>query len=152
MPSSRATVMEVLPPRAELTRSFGKLKNLMSCFSCRSVISDGDPKWYESYVLVCAVLIEYQAFFQHHWDLEKCSILFKAKEGENFNHPSTICRPVPIVPWGPKGQTEIHWVFWGLKFESDAGIGQKGTFWKGLPLAQLVFYTLVRTWNAYASG
>jgi len=23
---------------------------------------------------------------------EKCSFLFKAKEGENFNHPSTICR------------------------------------------------------------
>jgi len=28
--------------------------------------------------------------------------------------------------------TGIHWVFRGLKFEPDAGIGQKGTFFKGL--------------------
>jgi hypothetical protein len=26
---------------------------------------------------------------------EKCSILFKAKEGENFNHPCTIYRTYP---------------------------------------------------------
>jgi hypothetical protein len=44
MPSSGTTVTEVLPPRAELTLSFGKLKNLMSCFSCWLAIDDADPK------------------------------------------------------------------------------------------------------------
>jgi hypothetical protein len=38
---------------------------------------------------------------------EKCSILFKLKEDENFNHR-------------------------GLKFEADVEIGQKGTFFKAL--------------------
>ena len=35
--------------------------------------------------------------------------------------------------------TGIHWVFWGLKFESDTEIGQKGTFCKGLMLAYHVY-------------
>jgi hypothetical protein len=42
---------------------------------------------------------------------EKCPILFKHKKGENFNPPK----------FGS-----------GLKFEPDAGIGQNGTFCKGL--------------------
>jgi hypothetical protein len=45
---------------------------------------------------------------------EKCSILFKVKEGENLNH-----RNIPLV-------------FRGLRFESDAEIGQKRAFFKGL--------------------
>jgi len=48
-------------------------------------------------------LIEQESF-------EKCSILFKAKEGEKINHPSTICRT----------------------YGAGAGIGQKGAFCKGL--------------------
>jgi hypothetical protein len=53
---------------------------------------------------------------------EKRSILFKAKEGENFNHRNTlsISRINPPKVGG------------GLKFESDAGIGQKGALFEGL--------------------
>jgi hypothetical protein len=53
---------------------------------------------------------------------EKCPILFKAKEGENFNYRNTlsILRINPPKFGG------------GLKFEPDAGIGQKGAFCKGL--------------------
>ena len=39
---------------------------------------------------------------------EKYSILFKTKAGENFNHPSTICRPVPVLSRGPTGQADRH--------------------------------------------
>jgi hypothetical protein len=48
--------------------------------------------------------------------------LLKAKEGENFNHRNTwsILRINPPKFGG------------GLKFEPDAGIGQKGAFFKGL--------------------
>ena len=45
---------------------------------------------------------------------EKCSILFKVKEGEDFNRRNT------------------RLVFRGLKSESDTEIGQKGAFFKGL--------------------
>jgi hypothetical protein len=54
--------------------------------------------------------------------LEKCSILFKFKEDENFNRRNTL-GILSINP--PKFGG-------GLKFESDAGIGQKGAFCKGL--------------------
>jgi len=64
---------------------------------------------------------------------EKRSILFKAKEGENFNHPSTICRTygagrntLSILRINPPK------IGGRLKFEPDAGIGQKGAFCKGL--------------------
>jgi len=62
------------------------------------------------------------SFFIKEETFEKCSILFKAKEGENFNHRNTwsILRINPPKFGG------------GLKFEPDAGIGQKGTFCKGL--------------------
>jgi hypothetical protein len=48
--------------------------------------------------------------------------LFKAKEGENFNHRNTlsILRINPPKFGG------------GLKFEPDAGIGQNGAFFKGI--------------------
>jgi hypothetical protein len=48
--------------------------------------------------------------------------LFNNKEGENFNHRNTlsILRINPPKFGG------------GLKFEPDAGIGQKGAFCKGL--------------------
>jgi hypothetical protein len=54
----------------------------------------------------------------HEGTFEKRSILFKAKEGENFNHRNTlsISRINPPKFGG------------GLKFESDAGIGQKRVF------------------------
>ena len=45
---------------------------------------------------------------------EKCTILFKVKEGEDSNRRNT------------------RQVFRGLKSESDAEIGQKGAFFKGL--------------------
>jgi hypothetical protein len=55
---------------------------------------------------------------------EKCSVLSKAKEGENFNHPSTICRSygagrntLSILRINPPKFGG------GLKFESDPGIG-----------------------------
>jgi hypothetical protein len=64
---------------------------------------------------------------------EKCSFSLKAKEGENFNHPSTICRTYgagrntfSILRINPPKFGG------GLKFEPDAGIGQKGAFCKGL--------------------
>jgi len=52
---------------------------------------------------------------------EKCSILFKFKS------------KIPDFERGKAKilNTDIHRVFRGLKFESDAGIGQKGTFCKG---------------------
>ena len=49
-----------------------------------------------------------------HETLEKFSILFKVKEGDDFNHRNT------------------RLVFRGLESESDAEIGQKGTFFKRL--------------------
>jgi hypothetical protein len=59
--------------------------------------------------------------------------LFKAKEGENFNHPSTIYRTygagrntLSILRINPPKFGG------GLKFEPDAGIVQKGAFCKGL--------------------
>jgi len=63
---------------------------------------------------------------------EKCSILFKFKAGENFNHPSTICRT-----YGAGRHTlsisrialKLHFV---PKFEPNTEIGQKGAFYKGL--------------------
>jgi hypothetical protein len=64
---------------------------------------------------------------------EKCPILFKDKKGENFNHPGTICRT-----YGAGRNTlSISRINppkfgGGLKFEPDAGIGQKGAFCKGL--------------------
>jgi hypothetical protein len=61
--------------------------------------------------------------------VEECSILLKAKEGENFNHPSTICRTygagknkLSILRINPPKFGD------GLKFEPDAEIGQKGAF------------------------
>jgi hypothetical protein len=53
---------------------------------------------------------------------EKRSILFKIKKGDNFNrrHTWSISRINPPKFGG------------GLKFEPDAGIGQKGAFCKGL--------------------
>jgi hypothetical protein len=61
--------------------------------------------------------------------------LFKAKEGENFNHPSTICRT-----YGAGRNTfsisriNPPKLDGGLKFEPDTGIGQKGAFFKGLSM------------------
>ena len=54
----------------------------------------------------------------------KCSILFKFKEDEDFNHRNTLSIS-KINP--PKFGG-------GLKSESDAEIGQKGAFCKGLRL------------------
>ena len=65
----------------------------------------------------------------------KCLILFKVKEGENSNHPSTICRA-----YGAGRHTfsmsriNPPKVGGGLKFESDDGIGEKGAFFKGLKM------------------
>jgi hypothetical protein len=58
---------------------------------------------------------------------------FKTKAGENFNHPSTICRT-----YGAGRHTlslsriNPPKIGGGLKFESNTGIGQKGVFFKGL--------------------
>jgi hypothetical protein len=49
--------------------------------------------------------------------IKKCSILLKVKEDDPALAGLT---------------TDIHTVFRGLKFESDAKIEQKGTFFKGL--------------------
>jgi len=53
---------------------------------------------------------------------EKCSILFKATEGDNFNHRNTLS--ISRINQPKSGG--------GLKFEPDTGIGQKGTFFKSL--------------------
>ena len=55
---------------------------------------------------------------------EKCSILVKVK-------------PPARRAYAPEGKaristTGIYWIFRGLKFETDAEIGQKGAFFKGL--------------------
>ncbi len=52
---------------------------------------------------------------------EKCSILFKFKEDENFNHRNTLS----ILRIALK----LHFV---QNVESDTEIGQKGAFCKGL--------------------
>lgn len=65
---------------------------------------------------------------------EKCSNLFKSKPPAH-----RVCAPegkakiltTPLRSAGPAGQTDIHYVFRGFKFEPDAGIGQKRTFFKG---------------------
>ncbi len=54
---------------------------------------------------------------------EKCSILFKFKEGENFNHRNTLS----IL----RIKLKLHCV---QNVEPDAEIGQKGAFCKGLLL------------------
>ncbi|RLC22863.1 MAG: hypothetical protein DRH56_08205, partial [Deltaproteobacteria bacterium] len=51
---------------------------------------------------------------------EKCSILAKFKKGENFNRRNTLKYFEDLSALG------------GLKFETDAEIGQKGAFCKGL--------------------
>ena len=67
--------------------------------------------------------------------LEAGSIVLKKKEKKargmdapsrrgNFNRPSTICRTY--------GAGRNAWSILGLKFETVAGIEQKGTFFKGL--------------------
>ena len=52
---------------------------------------------------------------------EKCSILFKFKEDENFNRRNTLS----IL----RIKLKLHFV---QNVESDTEIGQKGTFFKGL--------------------
>jgi len=60
--------------------------------------------------------------------------LFEAKEGDNFNHRNTlsISRINPPKFGG------------GLKFEPDAGVGQKGAFCKSLGTV-LVYMMPVKT-------
>ncbi len=55
---------------------------------------------------------------------EKCSILFKFKEGENFNHRNTLS----ILRIALK----LHFM---QNVEPNAEIGQKGVFCKGLKLS-----------------
>jgi len=86
---------------------------------------------------------------------EKCPILFKDKEDENFNHPSTICRTYPSTIFRSYGAGEAGSntdsisrinppkFGGGLKFESDpreigyafhgagADIGGKNSFRSG---------------------
>jgi hypothetical protein len=64
---------------------------------------------------------------------EKCSILFKAKEGENFNHPREIGFAFHGAGTNTLSILRINPPKFGggLKFEPDAGIGQKGAFCKG---------------------
>ncbi len=52
---------------------------------------------------------------------EKYSILFKFKEGENFNHRNTLSIS--------RIKLKLHFVH---NVETDAEIGQKGAFCKGL--------------------
>jgi hypothetical protein len=52
---------------------------------------------------------------------EKCSILLKFKEGENFNHRNTLS----IL----RIKLKLHFV---QNLEPDTEIGQKGAFCKGL--------------------
>jgi hypothetical protein len=52
---------------------------------------------------------------------EKCSILFKAKAGENFNHRHTLSIS--------RIELKLHFV---QNVEPNAGIGQKGAFCKSL--------------------
>jgi len=69
---------------------------------------------------------------------EKCPILFKAKAIlQDSRIGQLLSCPKGRGAWTPRVNAKIlttgrHWVFWGLKFEPDAGIGQKGVFCKGL--------------------
>jgi hypothetical protein len=73
-----------------------------------------------------------RAFSAFRETFEKCSISFKFKEDENFNHPSTICRT-----YGAGRNTwsilrialKLHFV---QNVESDTEIGRKGAFCKSL--------------------
>jgi len=51
----------------------------------------------------------------------KPGFFVKSKEGENFSHPVEI----------PGSSTGICLIFRGLKFDSDADIGEKGGFRSG---------------------
>jgi hypothetical protein len=61
---------------------------------------------------------------------EKCSILFKYKKGENFNHPREIGFAFHGAGTNTLSILRINPLKFGggLKFEPDAGIGQNGTF------------------------
>jgi hypothetical protein len=65
---------------------------------------------------------------------EKCTILFKAKEGDNFNHPREIGFAFHGAGTNTLSILRINPPKFGggLKFETDAGIGQKGAFCKDL--------------------
>jgi hypothetical protein len=80
----------------------------------------------------CIVIKIHQNIVKGQYEIfEKRSILFKSKEGENFNHRNTlsILRINPPKFGG------------GLKFEPDARIGQKGAFCKGLNMS--LYYNAV---------
>ncbi len=61
-----------------------------------------------------------------HEIFEKCSIVFKAKAGEIFNRRNTFRIS--------RMELKLHFV---QNVEPNAGIGQKGTFLKGLTLGIL---------------
>ncbi|MEE8552662.1 MAG: hypothetical protein V3S72_05125, partial [Desulfobacterales bacterium] len=64
---------------------------------------------------------------------EKCSILFKFKEGENFNHRNTYS----IL----RIKLKLHCV---QNVEPDTEIGQKGAFCKGLETTMPKSIQLIR--------
>ena len=74
---------------------------------------------------------------------EKCSILPAQLNPYLIFNRGLIPRKTkilttPVRSAGPTGQADIHRVFRGLKFESDAGIGQKGAFCNGLTFHSVV--------------
>ncbi len=59
---------------------------------------------------------------------EKCSILFKFKAGENFNHPDEIGTGIHTLSI-LRIALKLHFV---QNVEPNTEIGQKGVFFKGL--------------------
>ena len=62
----------------------------------------------------------------------KLGFFVKIKEGENFNHPSTICRTYGAGSnTGSISRINPPKFGGGLKFEPDADIGEKDSFRSG---------------------
>jgi len=85
----------------------------------------------------------YYTFAELLWNtdesFEKRSVLFKAKEGENFNHPREIGFAFHGAGTNTWSILRINPPKFGggLKYEPDAGIGQKGAFCKALRVRML---------------
>ena len=56
----------------------------------------------------------------------------RSKGRRKYSADASLRATAPVRSTGPTGQAGIHLVFRGLKFEPDAGIEQKGVFFKGL--------------------
>ena len=88
----------------------------ISAHSC--LVLERGFSYFQNYFLLVANC-KNQWMSQSNETFEKCSILFKAKAGENFNHRNTLSIS--------RIELKLHSV---QNVEPNAGIGEKGAFFK----------------------